>query len=344
MKPILTVTLLAATLVFGGLYFQQRQQAAGLQSRLDSAEKSAKTSADKAAQAEKRAKTLEARAARAEADAAGNAVRAANAEQALDTALKEKRVALTPPPASVSPNKSPVSRSGMAEMFKDPAMREMIKSQQKAFMGTAVEMTYGNLLKELNLPPDQNDKLKNLIKSKLLAASEMGMNMLASDLTPEKRKELAASLKEQTDAVNAQIRQLLGDQNYPQFELYEKMQPERQAVTGLKQQLPSSAALNPTQEQQLLQAMYDERKNFKFSTDFYNQQNSQANPAEFFTEEKLAAFAKEREQLDQLLLVKARQILTSDQLVPFQDFQKSQRDLQLNAMKMAAKMFSGGTP
>ncbi len=336
MKNVLTVLFLATTIVFGGLYFREKQQTVGLQARVETAEKAAKSTADATVRSEKKIKELTTRLARVETDAVNSAARAANAEQSLASTQKN---AAAPPAAAVSA-KTSTKGGALGEMFKDPAMRDMIRAQQKAFMGQAVDMAYGSLFKDLNLPPDQTDKLKDLLKGKMLAATEMGMDMLSGDMTPEKRKELTDKMKEQGDAVNAQIRQLLGDQGYQQFETYEKMQPERQTVTGLKQQLPSSAALSGGQEQQLLQAMYDERKTFKFSTDFYDQKNVQANPADYLTDERLSAFAKEKEQLDQLTLIKARQILTADQLVPFEQFQKTQRDMQVNAMKMAAKMFS----
>jgi septal ring factor EnvC (AmiA/AmiB activator) len=45
--------------------------------------------------------------------------------------------------------------SGMAALFKDPKMREMIKTQQQAFMGPMIDKQYKDLFQQLNLTPDQ---------------------------------------------------------------------------------------------------------------------------------------------------------------------------------------------
>ncbi|MBI3876042.1 MAG: hypothetical protein HY300_08835, partial [Verrucomicrobia bacterium] len=184
MKNVLTVLFLATTIVFGGLYFRGQQQASGLQTRVDTAEKAAKSAADAAARSEKKIKELTTRLARTETDAVNSAARAVNAEQALASTQKG---AASPSPAAV-PVKTATKGGMLGEMFKDPAMRDMIKAQQKAFMGQAVDMAYGSLFKELNLTPEQTDKVKDLLKSKMMAATEMGMDMLSGEMTPEKRK------------------------------------------------------------------------------------------------------------------------------------------------------------
>jgi hypothetical protein len=48
---------------------------------------------------------------------------------------------------------------------------------------------------------------------------------------------------------------------------------------------------------------------------------------------------EEREQFDQQFLSRAQQILTPAQLTAFADFQKTQRQMQVAGLKMAAQMF-----
>jgi hypothetical protein len=59
-----------------------------------------------------------------------------------------------------------------------------------------------------------------------------------------------------------------------------------------------------------------------------------------FNEERINQFTKEKEQLDQQTLARVRPILTPEQFDAFQQFQTSQRELQLAGMKMAAQMFA----
>ena len=343
MKNALLIVLLVTTILFGGLFAYELKKSGAARSALTEAERRAAAEADRAAQLEKRAKDLSSRLARAEADAANASLRASQAEQST---ARVPRSAPAPAPAPAEPAPEPAKKkTGLAllgEIFNDPDMREMMRSQRKAFGGPAVDSVYGNYLKQLNLPPEQADKLKELLKAKMGVANEAGLNFLTGDMTPEKQKELAAAIKEQTDGYNQQIRQLLGDRGYAQLEYFEKSQPERQSLSGFKQQLPTAAALSPAQEQQLAQVMFDERQNFKFTTDFYDQQQvPRQTLGAILTEENLATFAREQEQLDQRRIVAARRVLTPEQLGPFERHLNTSREMQLNMIRVGAKMFRG---
>jgi hypothetical protein len=106
-----------------------------------------------------------------------------------------------------------------------------------------------------------------------------------------------------------------------------------------EQQAAGTGALAPEQESQLLQAMTEERQNFKFATDYSDQSKLAADPASFFTEEKVSRFQQEREQLQQRYLARAADILGAEQLSPFEKFLTGQREMQDTGMKMAMKMF-----
>jgi len=105
------------------------------------------------------------------------------------------------------------------------------------------------------------------------------------------------------------------------------------------QQASGAGALTPDQETQLLQAVNEETVKFKFSTDYTDQSKITADPASFFTEEKLAKFQEEQEQLYQRYRERATNILSDIQLGPFAKFLATQREMQNAGMKMAAKMF-----
>ncbi|MGD0745679.1 MAG: hypothetical protein ABSA45_11045 [Verrucomicrobiota bacterium] len=231
---------------------------------------------------------------------------------------------------------------GFAAMFKDPKMREMIKAQQKAVMGPMLDKQYGALFQQLNLTPEQAANLKDLLGKKMFAGADAGFSMLDGSLDATQRADLAKQVKSQSDDVEKQIKQLLGDENYQAFQNYEKTVPDRTVVNLLNDQLAGTAtALSVGQQEQLIQAMGEARSNFKWTTDLNNKPDmANRDYASLFNDDNINKFAQDKERFDQQFLTQAQQILTAEQLVAFQDFQKTQRQLQIAGMKMAAQMFA----
>ena len=229
--------------------------------------------------------------------------------------------------------------AGMAKMLNDPKMKEMIRSQQKAVMGPIIEKQYGALIRQLNLTDDQGGQLKQLLTDKMLSSADVGMSMMDDGLDTGQRAELAKKVKTQSDEYDAQVKQLMGD-NYPAFQSYEKSVPDRLEVSQFGDQLSGGLALNDSQQSQLQQALSDARTGFKWTTDFNREQDpGKADFSSLFTEEKLNVFTTEKEQFDQQFLGKAQTILSPEQFKEFQAFQKTQRDMQMLGLKMAAQMF-----
>jgi hypothetical protein len=207
-------------------------------------------------------------------------------------------------------------------------------------MGPMIEKSYAALFKQMNLTPEQSAGMKDLLQGKMLVAADMGMSMMDGSLDAAKRAELGKQVKADTDAYDGQIKQFLGDDNFKAFEGYEKTMPDRMAVGQFRDQLAGSATpLGEEQEQQLVQALNQERTNFKWTTDYSNQKPGDTDYAAMFSEDKLARFGSEKEQFDQQFLERAKKILSPEQYAAYEKHQVAQREMQINAMKMAAQMF-----
>lgn len=229
----------------------------------------------------------------------------------------------------------------MAAMFKDPKMRDMLKAQQKAYMGPVIDKQYGDLFKQLNLTPEQTAAFKDLIQKKMLAGADAGFSMMDDSLDAAQRADLAKQVKSQTDGLDNQIKQFLGDDNYQAFQSYEKTVPDRLSASQFNDQFAGTdKALSAAQQEQLVQAMSDARNNFKWTSGL-NQKDPGMNGdmSALLTEDNINKFVQEREQFDQQFLARAQQILTPDQLAAFQEFQTTQRNLQVTGLKMASQMF-----
>ena len=351
MKNIVIGILLAATAVFGGLYFQQRGKTSDAQARIAGLEQEAVGTQTRLDELGKRAAGLRDQLREAQAAAVVKAAALAQAEERAKAAALPK----APEPgqsapalasqaqADASTNAKPSNPFGA--LFKSPEMRDMIKTQQKAVLGTMLDKNYAKLIADLHLTPDQSASLKEMIMNKTLSAADMGMSMLSDDMDATKRADLAQQVKATNDVIDAQIKQFLGDDNFTQFQAYEKTQGERMAVSTFKDQLGSGPmALSADQEQQLIQAMGQERQNFKYTTDFNDQSKFTGDFASMFSEDKVNQFFQEQEKLNQQYLTRAQSILSTDQIAAFEKNLAGQRDMQKAAMQMASKLFAPSKP
>jgi hypothetical protein len=333
MKNILIAIFIVATIAFGSVSVAQRKvlkdQALKLQqteARVAALEKELKDkseSIERASLAEQKATVLQKTVAETAAAAVEKSQQVEQLQQKLDLAKTNDMGSL------------------IGNMLKDPKMKDMIKASQKLYIGPMVDKSYGAFVQQMNLSSEQAAGLKDLLQKKMLVATDMGTSMLDSSLDAAQRAELTKQIKTETDAYDAQIKDFLGEQNYKSFQDYEKTVPDRMVVDQFSTQLGDSATLTSDQQSQLIQAMSDERNNFKWTVNFNDQKSSGGDLATMFTDENISRFAQEQEQFDQQFLTRAQTILGPDQLKAFEQFKKSQRDMQIAGMKIAAKMFGG---
>jgi hypothetical protein len=332
MKNVLVVILLVATLGLGAGWLYQLNQTHQAHVRIVSLEDQLADKEPALASAEARVKLLLEKLEAAQLESARNAGQAAQLSLALTNRLEE--VLATLPEETNSKSTNPLT-----EMFKNPEMRDMIKQQQKAVLGSLVDKNYAAFFQAMNLTPDQAATMKDLILNKMLGDTEMGLELMSGDLTSEQRTDLPNQAKERKDALNQQIRELLGDENFATYEAYEKTVPDRMAVSQLNAQLDAGLALNSEQENLLIQAMSEERLGFKFTTDFNNQTDFSGDFASRFTEENLNVFLQEQQRLNENYLARAQTILSTEQLAAYQKALTAQQEMAKMGMRMAVQMF-----
>jgi uncharacterized protein YxeA len=325
MKNILIGILLLTTLAFGGLYLTQNQKASDARSEAASLRQKLVEAESSVIQEQERTASLQTRLQNTQAKAIAKSEEVTQISEALTNRIQSQTNAKANP---------------FGEMFKSKEMKDMIKTQQKTVLGGMIDKNYAPYFTSLNLTSEQSASLKDLILNRGLVDAEAGMSMLSGDNDPAKRKEIMDKTKTDRDAVNAQIKDFLGADNYTQFESYEKTIPDRMSLNMYKDQNGSGpGALNPEQEAQLIQAMGEERQNFKFTTDFSDRSKVDGDIASYFTEERINKFYEESEQLNQRYLERAKNVLTPEQIDPFTKFLSSQRELQKASFRMAMTMF-----
>lgn len=330
MKNVIIGILLVATLGLGGLLLQKNNAANEAAAKLEAAQKQLADLQASIAQQDEEATRLKERLEKAQMDSFANA----NAAHRLSKELTNRTEVEAAPAATNSKPANP-----LAEMFKNPEMRDMIKKQQKTMFGGMVDKSYAEFFKSMNLTPEQTETMKDLILNKMLGGADVGMEMMSGNMDADKRAELTKQIKEQKEAVDAQIKALLGDENFTAFESYEKTIPDRMAIDQFKGQLGDAMKLNANQEKLLTEVMTEERQGFKFTTDFSNQQDFSEDMMSRFTPERMDLYFQEQEQLNARYLARAQAVLTADQYVAYQKALKTQQEMAKMGMKMAAQMF-----
>jgi hypothetical protein len=227
--------------------------------------------------------------------------------------------------------------AGMAKMMKDPAMRDMLKAQ----MRTQVDFQYRDLFDMMGLPADKQDQLSKLLLDRTSAGMELGMSMMGGEKpSPAEMKEKTDAMKAATEASDKALKELLGDEAFAKFDSFEKSQPERTQLATLNGQLRDKGiALSEDAETKLMDAMYQERTNFKYDVDLSDQKNF--DPTKL-TPDNISKFSNNQSNLREKILVRAGSILSPPQLEVFRKSQEQQAAMEKLGMEMGAKMLNGG--
>ncbi len=315
----LMITLLLAALGMGGWATWERRQKVEVMGRLGLAEKEREvlrlTAQKKLALGSK-----------TEVKSDGpQGLGAEHAEALAKEALGEEK------PGAEEAKKNPMS--AMAEMMKDPSMREAMKAQ----MRPQVDFMYRDLFDLLGLDPEKQEKLTKLLLDRMNAGMEVGLAMAGgAQGAGEEVKQRAEAMKAANEASEAEIKSLLGDSGYGQYERFEKSQPERQQISALNGQLKDKGlGLSEEAESKLMDAMYEERNNFKFDVNFADQKTM--DPTQL-TEENVNRYQEQQALLRGQVLAKAEGILTEPQLEVFRKSQEQQAAMEKMGLQMGVKM------
>jgi hypothetical protein len=224
-------------------------------------------------------------------------------------------------------------------MLKSPAGKEMMKASMRA-EGLAVARSYAKLFADLHLTPEQTASMKDLMINRTMASADMITAAMSGQADPAQLQAQAVQVKAEQAAIDDQIKQLLGDDNYAQYHAYGKTLSERMVVTQVADQLADSPrAVGADQEQQLFDAMVEERQNFKFTTDFSDPSKLNGDVASYYTEDNKQRYLQELEQLSQRYLARAQSILSPGQLAAFQSSLASQQAKQSAGVTVVSKFF-----
>lgn len=223
----------------------------------------------------------------------------------------------------------------LGKMMKDPAMREMMREQQKV----AINMMYAGLFKEMKLSPEEKEKFKAILTDAQLKNIENAGGLFGDkkDGAPDDMQKLAVDSKKQTEA---ELKTLLGDERFAHYEDYQKNIGERMQLDQFKTRLEGeNMALQEQQTAQLLQIMKEEKAAVSPPIP---QDNTEFPKKELLTSENLDKQMQWMEDYNRRVLDRVGQVLTPEQMKQYREFQEQQTAMQKLGLNMARQMFGSG--
>jgi len=133
----------------------------------------------------------------------------------------------------------------------DPAMWKTIRDQQKAGM----TMIYSDFAKKLNLPPEQTEKLQELLADNVMENIDHITAVLRDGITPAQMEPVFAG---QEAALQEKIQEQLGPEGLAQFQEYTRQLGSSITAMQFKGMMAGSKEEQEAKARQLHQAMLDE--------------------------------------------------------------------------------------
>jgi len=217
-------------------------------------------------------------------------------------------------------------------MMKDPAMKEMMRSTQRAFVTTM----YGPLFKELNLTSEQKQRFMDLLVDHQLKSAEQAGTVFGKDGKMDFSK-IGDVAKTEETRLEEELKPLLGEEKFAQYQDYQKNMSERMQVDQFRQQLDGTdSALKDDQLKRLMSVMAEEREK---NPSALSTNPQQGNFEKFMDPNALEKQLQWQEELNRRVLERAAEVLAPDQLKSYAEFQTQQLQMQKFGMKMAQQMF-----
>jgi hypothetical protein len=326
MKKILLIALVAAAITLGFLYRQQTRETAAKEAETAAAKRELAEAEAEAERREQRNQSEQARLSAANAQLAEKVARVTRSEPASTTNPPSQG-----PSADATKPKHP-----MAEMLRDPDMKEVFRKQARESVARGVkELVSTNLVQQLGLTKEQTVELKKLLTQKGTLGFDFMMPVMTGELDEAGLAELGRKTKADMSAITDELKTLLGEDDYKMFEAHEKTQPDRDRLDRFAARLKETGqGLSPDQRDQLLAAMAEERNNFRFAVDYNDtSQIDYEHFHDFYSEDKMNNYFQEMEQLNDRILQRAQAILPAGQAAELQEVLK----LQLQKGKYVVK-------
>ena len=161
---------------------------------------------------------------------------------------------------AVPDEKKPKKKApSFSKMMENPMMKSEMQRQIKA----QVSLQYGEILGDLGFAGDETDALIDIFVERQEAISDVAIKAMRSD--PSERPALSAEAKAVRESYDETLQNLVGQEAHAELERFDETVGERRLIDSMRDQLAASSdPITPTQEQQLMDLMWEVRQDPNF--------------------------------------------------------------------------------
>jgi hypothetical protein len=220
---------------------------------------------------------------------------------------------------------------GLADMMKNPAMREMIKQQQVA----QIDLHYGGLISRFGLDDTEKANFKQLLAERMGIETDMGLKLMDEALTPPQREAIIKEMNDAKKQSDDKIKTFLNsDDDYNAWTQWEGTKAERTQLE-MGRPLFAQEPLTSEQEEQLVAVM---QRASKLPSPYPDLTKPGTNPVQItpqMVDQQLARY----DQQAQAAYQEAASFMSPKQLEALKAMQKQMRDMTEAGIKMSVMMF-----
>jgi hypothetical protein len=217
------------------------------------------------------------------------------------------------------------------KVLDDPASEKMLRT---TFRG-ALDMNYGLLFEELNLSPEKQDELSNILIDQQMATLDISREMVYDSPSEEEKSELKQRVQEFREEYEKKISECLGPGDYITYEAYQERLPERILVNNFIELLNQEDRLTAGQEKRLVDSMYEQKRDLYFELGYDPEEL--AFPSEM-DEEKMAQNLERLDRTYARYTESASMILNESQMEQFRKYLEQRRDMEESSLEMLRQM------
>jgi hypothetical protein len=197
---------------------------------------------------------------------------------------------------------------------------------------------YGPLITDLNLPPEQQQKLNDLLLDQQMQTIERSQMFNEEGMDLKKIGETAKDIAKESDTA---IEELLGTEKFQEFQEYKKTMPERMQLSEFKEQLQETGyPLREDQAKQMLTVLKEERERYPPVFDANAGQGK--NFESLFQDGAMERQMEWQEEVNRRVQERLASVLSLDQIKAYAAMQEQQLSMQKFGIKMAREMFGKG--